>query len=393
MANKGFDSIVNNDKKYIINTYNRFNLVAQSGKDAVLTDVDGKQYIDFSSGIGVNSLGFCNDKWVDAVEKQLHTLQHTSNLFYTTPAIDAAQKLTEITGCNKVFFCNSGAEANEAAIKIARKASFDKYGKGRGTVLSLKNSFHGRTMATLTATGQDVFHNYFYPFPEGFKYCDKNVDSFKAAISDDVCAFLLEMVQGEGGVCSLDKDFVAFAYDYCKKNDIVFIVDEVQTGVARTGKFLASEHFGITPDMATLAKGLGGGLPVGAVLAYGKYADVLGYSDHGTTFGANPVVCAGVCAVLDQVANQDFLDSVCKKAEKIKNALSKCEAIAQLSGLGLMIGIELKSAKAKDVANDCIKNGLLVLMAKDKIRLLPPLNIDDASLEKGIEILIKTLGD
>lgn len=380
------------DQQHIVHTYGRFDAVLVKGKGSTCLDEDGKEYIDFTSGIGVNSLGFCNDAWVKAVTQQLNDLQHTSNLYYTKPNVLLAQKLTEITGYDKVFFANSGAEANEGAIKIARKYSFDKYGQGRENIITLVNSFHGRTVTTLAATGQEVFHNYFYPFTKGFVYVEaNNLDDFKNKLDDTVCAVLYEHVQGEGGVLSLDPDFVSQMAKLCAEKDVLLLADEVQTGVGRTGYFLSSEHYGIQPDVTTLAKGLGGGLPIGAVLCNQKTASVLGAGDHGTTFGGNPVVCAGANVCVDTIADEEFLKTVREKADYMRKKLSTVEEVKSLSGLGLMIGLELTNKTAKDVANACLKQGLMVLTAKTKIRLLPPLNISYEEIDKGLEILISVL--
>lgn len=380
------------DQQHIVHTYGRFDAVLVKGKGSTCEDEDGKQYIDFTSGIGVNSLGFCNDAWVKAVTEQVSALQHTSNLYYTKPDVLLAQKLTKITGYDKVFFANSGAEANEGAIKIARKYSFDKYGQGRENIITLVNSFHGRTVTTLAATGQEVFHNYFYPFTKGFVYVEaNNLEDLKAKLDDTVCAVLYEHVQGEGGVVALEEEFVKQMAQLCYEKDVLLLADEVQTGVGRTGCFLASGHYGIQPDVTTLAKGLGGGLPIGAVLCNEKTASVLGAGDHGTTFGGNPVVCAGANVCVDTIAAEEFLKEVQEKASYIRQKLSEVEEVRSVSGLGLMIGLELKSKTAKEVAAECLKQGLMVLTAKTKVRLLPPLNISYEELDKGLAVLTGVL--
>ncbi|MGI5958543.1 MAG: aspartate aminotransferase family protein [Massiliimalia sp.] len=380
------------DQSYIVGTYARFDAVLSHGKGSTCWDEDGKKYIDFTSGIGVNSLGFSNDAWAGAVCRQVCNLQHVSNLYYTAPDALLAEKLTKITGYAKVFFANSGAEANEGAIKVARKYSFDRYGEGRNTIITLVNSFHGRTVTTLAATGQDVFHNYFYPFTEGFRYAQANsMESVLEQMDDTVCAVMYEHVQGEGGVLPLTPAFVHELADYCREKDILLIADEVQTGVGRTGKFLASEYFDVQPDLTTLAKGLGGGLPIGAVLCNEKTKDVFGYGDHGTTFGGNPVACAGAGVCVDTISNPDFLSEVCRKAEWIRGKLSSVPEVKSITGLGMMIGLELAEKSAKEVAAECLKHGLMVLTAKTKVRLLPPLNITQEELEEGIGILIQVL--
>ena len=380
-------SIKDIDKNYVMNTYNRYDLEIVEGMGVNCYDVDGKEYIDLSSGIGVNSLGFCDMGWVASVTQQVCKLNHTSNLFYSQPCALLAKSLCERTGCKKVFFANSGAEANEGAVKLARKYSFDKYGKGRDKIITLVNSFHGRTITTLAATGQDVFHNYFFPFTEGFRYAKANDFASVEELADEsVCAVMMELVQGEGGVIALDKDFVTSVAELCKKKDILLVIDEVQTGVGRTGKFLASEHFDIKPDITTLAKGLGGGLPIGAVLAGEKCADTLGFSMHGTTFGGNPIVCAGANYVLARI-DDDFLFSVEQKGEYFKEKLEEIDEIESVSGLGLMLGLKLKSKISSDVVKEGIKKGIIMLTAKEKVRLLPPLVITYDEIDKAVSMI------
>ena len=298
-----FEEIRNDEQQYMMHAYGRFQTALVSGKGAVAKDVDGKEYVDFTSGIGVNCLGYCDDGWVKAVSEQVATLQHISNLYYSPLQTEVSKKLCALTGFDKVFLCNSGAEANECAIKIARKYSFDKYGKGRQKIITLVNSFHGRTVTTLAATGQDVFHNFFFPFTEGFEYAEaNNIDSVKNCIDDEVCAVFIELIQGEGGVMPLDKEFVNEIEKICKEKDILLMIDEVQTGISRTGAFYCYQNYGIQPDVITSAKGLAGGLPMGACLCVEKLADVLGAGTHGTTFGGNPIACAGAKEVLSRVA-------------------------------------------------------------------------------------------
>ena len=378
------------DKKYVLGTYGRYDLLIVRGAGAECEDETGKKYIDLGSGIGVNALGYCDGGWIKAVEEQLETLQHTSNLYYTAPCALLAEALCERTGYKKVFFCNSGAEANEAAIKTARKYSFDKYGAGRDKIITLNKSFHGRTMATLTATAQEAMHNYFFPFNEGFVYCDKDIEEIKK--HKGVCAVMLEFIQGEGGVIPLDKNFAAQVYEYCAANDILFIADEVQTGVGRTGRFLCSEHYGIKPDITTLAKGLGGGLPIGAMLAGEKCESVMGAGTHGSTFGGNPVVCAGGRYVLSRIDDK-LLSEVKEKGEYIKSRLSGVKGVKSVSGLGLMLGIELARKKAADVVKECISRGVIPLTAKDKVRLLPPLVITMEQLEKAVDVLARVIAE
>ncbi len=374
--------------QHVMNTYGRFPVVMEKGSERRCIDENGKSYIDFGSGIGTNSLGFCDEKWADAVCGQVRAIQHTSNYYYTKIQADFAEKLCSSTGYSKVFFGNSGAEANECAIKIARKYSFDKYGRGRHTIITLVNSFHGRTLTTLSATGQDVFHNYFFPFTEGFVHAAANdIDDLKAKLDDSVCAVMLEYVQGEGGVIALDKEFVEAVYTLCEERDILVIADEVQTGIGRTGALLAGDNFGRKADITTLAKGLAGGVPIGACLASEKCSAVLVPGTHGSTFGGNPIACAGGKAVLDRVTEEGFLDSVNAKADFIRRVLSDIDEVESVSGLGLMIGISLKTKKAGDVVKEALDRGLLLLTAKDKVRLLPPLTIDMNELEEGLNIL------
>lgn len=389
MTNKDYLEL---DSKYLASTYKRFPVTLVQGKGAAAFDTEGKSYIDFGSGIGVNSLGYCNDKWIEAVVNQANTLQHTSNLYATLPDIKLAEKLCSYTGYSRVFFGNSGAEANECAIKVARKYGTDNKGSDCTNIITFVNSFHGRTVTTLEATGQDVFHKNFFPFTGGFRYAKiGDRESLLAAVDSTVCAIMIELVQGEGGVISVDKDFVKFVEQLCKDNNILLIVDEVQTGIGRTGTLLASEQMDIKPNITTLAKGLGGGLPIGAALLDDKTKDVLGFGDHGSTFGGNPVVCAGGLAVLEELIDGGILDEVSEKAEYIKDQLTKLPQVKGISGLGMMIGVTLDdSLKAAEVAGRCVENGLLILTAKTKLRLLPPLNITKEEIDKGIEILSKS---
>ncbi len=374
------------DQKYVLGSYSRFDFYPESGKGAVCVDCNGKEYIDFSSGIGVNSLGFCDDEWVAAVCGQAKKLAHLSNYFYTQPCVLVAEELCTKTGMSKVFFGNSGAEANECAIKAARKYSFDHYGEGRHEIITMVNSFHGRTMATVTATGQDDFHKYFYPFLGGFSYAvPDDLADFKAKATDKTCAVILEMVQGEGGVVPLNADYIHSVAEFCKSHDILLIIDEVQTGIGRTGKLFAYEHFGIHPDIVTCAKGLGGGLPIGAVLFAENCSTVLGPGDHGTTFGANPVVCAGALAVLQKIT-PSFLQEVVQKGTYMKEKLMAIDSVSGVDGMGMMLGITLKSKKAKDVVIQCLQEGLIALTAKQKVRFLPPLTLSYAEIDKGLEI-------
>lgn len=386
-----FDEIKALDQAHIMHTYGRNDVCIVKGSGSRCTDINGKEYIDFTTGIGVNSLGFCDETWVKAVSEQAAALQHTSNLYYTLPDIQLADTLCKRTGYSKVFFGNSGAEANEGAIKVARKYSFDKYGEKRTNIVTLQNSFHGRTVTTLAATGQDVFHNFFFPFTGGFIYAEANsMEALQAACDDTVCAVMLEFIQGEGGVLPLDAEYVKELATFCQEHDILVIADEVQTGVGRTGTLLASQQFGFLPDITTLAKGLGGGLPIGAVLVNEKLSEVMGTSSHGSTFGGNPVVCAGANAVLNRL-DEPMLAEIRRKGEKIRTALSQCQKVESVTGLGMMVGIKPKTKTSRDALKACQDAGLLVLTAKDKVRLLPPLTIPDDDLEKGLEILCKVL--
>lgn len=374
------------DNQYVAHAYGRFDVALTKGQGSTLYDEDGKKYIDFGSGIGVTAFGINDPVWTKAVEEQLHQVQHTSNLYYTAPCAKLAQLLCEKSGMKKVFFGNSGAEANEGAIKFARKYSFDKYGAGRSTIITLVNSFHGRTITTLAATGQDSFHTVFDPFTPGFKYCPANdIEALQAAATDDVCAVLFECVQGEGGVNNLSPTFVNAIAELAKEKDILIAVDEVQTGNGRTGTYFAYQQYGITPDIVTTAKGLGGGLPIGAVLFGEKLQDTMTPGSHGSTFGGNPVVAAGACSIVERI-DDDFLSEVQRKSEKIRTALAKVKGVQSISGMGLMLGIETDKP-AGEVAKACLANGLLILTAKTKLRLLPALNISDAELDEGLEIL------
>lgn len=378
------------DDEYIIHSYGRFPVLLTKGKGATVQDDTGKTYIDFTSGIGVNALGFCDDNWVQAVSAQLQTLQHTSNLYYTEPCIQAAKLLCEKSGMKKVFFGNSGAEANEGVIKAARKYSFLKYGASRNKIIALQNSFHGRTMAALSATGQDAYHNFFFPFVDGFVFAKANdFADILSKMTDDVCAVMLETVQGEGGVVPLDKEYVQAVAKACKEKDILLIVDEVQTGMGRTGSLFSYQQFGIQPDLVSCAKSLGGGLPIGAVLFGEKTETVFVPGDHGSTFGGNPVVCAGAVHILNTM-DDAFLQDVQKKGTYLKEKIEKMPHVENVAGLGMMLGIQL-DVEAKPVINALLEAGLLVLSAKTKIRLLPPLTITQEELDKGLTILEQTL--
>lgn len=376
----------------VMHTYGRYDLVLDKGNGRDATAEDNKHYIDFGSGIGTNSLGYCDSDWVEAVCNQAKSIQHTSNYYYTKIQAEFSEKLCQSTGYDKVFFGNSGAEANECAIKIARKYSFDKYGENRNTIITLVNSFHGRTLCTLSATGQDSFHQYFFPFVGGFVHTPANdIEALKSVVDDSVCAIMVEFVQGEGGVVKLDEEFVKAVRSICDEKDILMIADEVQTGIGRTGKLLAAEHFGVKADITTLAKGLAGGVPIGACLAVEKCSSVLTPGTHGSTFGGNPLACAGGNVVMTKVCAEGFLDEVSKKSEYIFSKLKNIKGVESVSGLGLMIGITLTEKKAADVVKAALDKGLLLLTAKEKVRLLPPLTITYEEIDKGIGILSELL--
>ncbi len=375
------------DKQYIANTYNRFDLTLVSGKGSRVKDQNGKEYIDMGTGIGVTAFGFADSEWVDAVKLQAETLQHTSNLYYTEPCVKLARALYKKSGLKKVFFANSGAEANECAIKVARKYAADKKGNDCYKILTLQNSFHGRTITTLAATGQEHYHELFTPLTDGFIHTPANdIATLKDIVAqNNIAAIMFECVQGEGGVIPLQPDFVAAMDKLSKENDILLIVDEVQTGNGRTGKMYAYQNYGITPDIVTTAKGLGGGLPIGAALLGEKVENTLGFGDHGSTYGANPVCCAAALTVVDRLTD-DFLKEVKQKSDYIFDALKNASGIEYVSGMGLMIGI--KTVKpAAEIVKAAMQRGVLCLTAKDKVRLLPALNIPFDDLKQAIEII------
>lgn len=376
------------DNKYIANTYARFDLILKSGKGSLVTDENGKEYIDLGTGIAVNTFGFCDDEWVHAVNEQLNILQHTSNLYYTKPCADLAEILCNRTGFKKVFFSNSGAEANECAIKVARKYAAEKKGRDCYKIITLKNSFHGRTITTLAATGQDVFHNDFLPLTDGFIYVEANnsEELIKTVQNENIAAIMFECVQGEGGVLPLEKEFINTIFELSEKYDILTIADEVQTGNGRTGKLYSYMNFNVMPDIVSTAKGIAGGLPLGATMLGEKVKDVLIPSSHGSTFGGNPVVCAGAINIINRIDNEMLL-AVQNKSQYIINTLKNADGIKSVSGMGLMLGIETEK-DAATVISECQKNGVLVIKAKNKVRLLPALNIPDELLEKAIKVLI-----
>ena len=375
------------DKEYVANTYARFPVLLERGKGSLVYDEAGKEYIDMGSGIGVTAFGIADDIWREAVTAQLDTLQHMSNLYYTEPCALLAKELCARTGFKKVFFANSGAEANEGAIKAARKYAAEKKGADHFTIVTLWNSFHGRTLTTLAATGQDHYHELFQPLTPGFVHAHAgDLDEVKKlALDNKAAAVMIECIQGEGGVVAMDPDFVKGVADFCAAEDILLIVDEVQTGNGRTGKLYAYMYYGVMPDIVSTAKGLGGGLPLGAVLLGEKVEHTLGFGDHGSTFGGNPVCCAGALSILKRL-NDAFLDEVMQKSAYVFEALAGAPGVEGVSGMGLMIGV--KTVKpAGEVVSKCIENGVLCLTAKDKVRLLPALNIPMDVLQKAVSVI------
>ena len=381
------------DREYVAGTYARFPVEIVSGKGSEVYDSAGKRYIDMGSGIGVTAFGISDDAWVTAVTDQLSRVQHMSNLYYTEPCGKLAQLLCKKTGMKKVFFSNSGAEANECAIKVARKYAAEKKGAEYNTIVTLENSFHGRTLTTLSATGQEHYHELFQPLTPGFVHTPANdVEAFyKTVEAHKVAGILLECVQGEGGVNALCPDFVRAVADYAKENDIVLMIDEVQTGNGRTGKLYAYMHYGINPDVVSTAKGIGGGLPLGATLLSEKVENVLGFGDHGSTYGGNPVSCAGGYSVISRL-DDDFLASVKEKSDYVFSALSGAKGVKSVSGMGLMIGIETEKP-ATNVVKACIEKGVLCLTAKHKVRLLPALNIPMDVLKEAVEIIKNAIAE
>lgn len=379
-------NVIELDKKYVASTYSRFPVNIVSGKGSVVYDCDGKKYIDLGSGIAVNSFGVCDEQWIAAVTEQLHKFQHTSNLYYSEPCAKLAKMLCDRTGMCNVFFSNSGAEANECAIKAARKYGSDKKGSDCSTIVTLKNSFHGRTLTTLAATGQDAFHQYFQPLTPGFVHCDATPQDLKKAVSENnVAAIMFEIVRGEGGVLPLDEEFVDAMAALAQSNDILLIADEVQIGNGRSGMLYGYMNYGIKPDIVTTAKGIGGGLPIGITMLGEKVKDVFTPGLNGSTFGGNPVCCAGALNILERIDDK-LLNEVKEKSKYIFSELSGAEGIESVTGMGLMIGVKTKKP-AKEVVAECINNGVLVLTAKDKVRLLPALNIPFDLLESGIQTL------
>lgn len=382
------------ENKYVMNTYGRFAIALDHGEGSKLWDVEGKRYIDLTSGIGVCCLGYNNEKIINAITEQAHKLMHVSNLFTTEPMVNVAKKLCTRTGMSKVFFSNSGAESNEGMIKLARKYSYDKYGEGRAEIVTLKNSFHGRTVTTLKATGQDKFHQYFFPFTEGFAYAEaNNIESVKSAVNEHTCAVMMEMIQGEGGVLPLDKEFVQQVAALCKEKDMLLLVDEVQTGIGRTGTLFAFQQFGIQPDVVSMAKGLGGGVPIGAVMANSTCDTVLGPGTHATTFGGTPMICAAANTVLDTIDDK-FLDDVKAKGKYLRDSILALgsDKVKDVRGSGLMLGVIVDPEERAQLVAEIMEKGVLVLTAgTDAIRLLPPLVITKEEMDEAVEVFRSVL--
>jgi len=389
-----FNEIKALDEGYVLQTYGRNPIAINHGRGATLWDTEGREYIDFTSGIGVCSLGYANEAWAKAIYTQAMQVGHTSNLFYTEPYARLASKLVPAAGMAAAFFGNSGAEANEGMIKVARKYSYEKYGKGRATIITLKNSFHGRTITTLKATGQDHFHEFFFPFTEGFRYAEaNNMDSLLAAAGDDVCGVMMELIQGEGGVNPLQKDYVRAVAELCAEKDWLLLVDEVQTGVGRTGTMFAYQQFGIQPDVVTFAKGIAGGLPFGGFMTNEKCRGVLCTGDHGSTFGGNPMAAAAANVVMDTLT-PDFLAQVAEKGRYLRDGIARLNSplVSGIRGMGLMIGIGVQGMAHKELKDKLMYAGLLCLTAgADTLRLLPPLVITKEEIDKGLDIMARVM--
>ena len=384
------DNTISKWNEYFIDTYNQPNFVIDYGEGSCFFDTNGNKYIDFTSGYGVSSLGYSNSNLKNALKEQVDKLLHTSNLYFNEPVLYSGEKIINSSGMAKVYFCNSGTEANETAFKIARKYSSDKYGNGRGTIISLKDSFHGRTMMSLMATGMDKYHKYFYPLPEGFKYIERNnIEDLKNNLDSTVCAIILEAIQGEGGVNVLEKDYVLEIVKICQKKDLVVIFDEVQCGIGRTGKLFGYEYFDVKPDIVTVAKGLGAGIPVGGVLVNKKLSKVLGKGDQGTTFGGNLLAMVAASVVLDEISKDGFYNEVLEKGNYIRKSIESFnnKVVLKTKGIGLMIGIET-NIESSIIEEKARKKGLLILTAgKNVLRFLPPLTISYKEIDEALEIL------
>ncbi len=389
-----FNEIKALDEGYVLQTYGRNQVAIDHGKGASLWDTEGKEYIDFTSGIGVCSLGYANEAWAKAIYDQAMKVGHISNLFYTEPYAKLASKLVPAAGMAAAFFGNSGAEANEGMIKLARKYSFEKYGQGRAVIITLRNSFHGRTITTLKATGQDHFHDFFFPFTEGFRYAEANdMDSLMAQAGDDVCGVMMELIQGEGGVNPLQKDYVQAVAKLCAQRDWLLLVDEVQTGVGRTGTMFAYQQFDIQPDVLTFAKGIAGGLPFGGFMTNEKCREVLRAGDHGSTFGGNPVSAAAANVVMDTLT-PEFLAQVAEKGQYLRDGIAALNSpcVSGIRGMGLMIGVGVQGMTHKELKDLLMAEGLLCLTAgKDTLRLLPPLSITKDEIDKGLAIMARVM--
>ncbi|MGI6005761.1 MAG: acetylornithine/succinylornithine family transaminase [Christensenellales bacterium] len=388
-------SVKQTTQAYVAHTYDRFDLALKSGSGVILEDFEGGTYIDFTCGIGVNALGYAHPDWTRAVAEQAAALSHVSNLYYTAPMASLAQKLCEKSGMKKVFFCNDGGSANEGAVKTARKYSYDKYGQGRSHILVLENSFHGRTVLTLEATGQQAMHkSCFAPYTGGFDYVTANdINDLNRKLTDSTCAVMFELVQGEGGVVPLEKAFVEAIADICREKDILMVIDEVQTGIGRTGSLFCYQQFDLVPDIVTSAKAIGGGLPLGAVLFGEKTEYTLGPGDHATTFGANPIACAGGNVVMDHMTEAFFADVRAKSAHIVRR-VSAMPHVKAVHGMGLMLGVTFEDdVSAADILKACMQKGALFLLAKTRLRMLPPLVIGMGEIDAGLDILENVLSD
>lgn len=384
-----FEQVKSQDQAYILHTYGRVDAALVKGRNARAWDVDGKEYIDFTAGIGVNALGYCDPEWSAAVAEQAGKIQHMCNYYYCPENTALAQELSQASGMAKAFFCNSGAEANECAIKIARK-----YGEKRGAyrIVTLENSFHGRTLTTLAATGQEGFHREFLPLIEGFLYAQAgDLEGIQALLDGSVCAVMLEMVQGEGGVIPMDEGFVQGLAQLCREKDVLLLIDEVQTGIGRTGRFFAYQGYGVQPDVVTCAKGIAGGLPMGACLVSERLGDILQPGQNGSTFGGNPIASAAARVVVRRVSEPDFLQSVAEKGAYFREKLEAMPQVEYVRGRGLMLGVKLKEKDAHDVLVQCAKAGLLILTAKELVRFLPPLTITQEDIDQGLAIFQQVL--
>lgn len=384
-----FEQVKSQDQAYILHTYGRVDAALVMGRNARAWDVDGKEYIDFTAGIGVNALGYCDPEWSAAVAGQAEKIQHMCNYYYCPENTALAQELSQASGMAKAFFCNSGAEANECAVKIARK-----YGEKRGAyrIVTLENSFHGRTLTTLAATGQEGFHREFLPLTEGFLYAQAgDLAGIQALLDGSVCAVMLEMVQGEGGVIPMDEGFVQGLAQLCREKDVLLLIDEVQTGIGRTGRFFAYQGYGVQPDVVTCAKGIAGGLPMGACLVSERLGDILQPGQNGSTFGGNPIASAAARVVVRRVSEPDFLQSVAEKGAYFREKLEAMPQVEYVRGRGLMLGVKLKEKDAHDVLVQCAKAGLLILTAKELVRFLPPLTITQEDIDQGLAIFQQVL--